>query len=215
MNLAHRLWHRLGLGAHQPADDGSRWVVLDTETTGLDVRRDRLLSIGAVAVEGDSIRIGDSFEVLLRTEGAGSAQNIVVHGIGHEAQRQGVPAEEALKAFTAFVAEAPCVAYNVDFDRAVLDGAYAAAGLRPLSGPWLDVAPLAGVLATGPGPTTAMGLDDWLVRFEIAVDARHHAAADALATAELLLRLRAIAAAQGSRGFAALARVSRQRRWLQ
>ena len=215
MSLAHRLWFRLGRRARHPADDDGRWVVLDTETTGLDVRRDRLLSIGAVAVGSDGIRIGDSFEVLLQTEGAGTAENIVVHGIGHEAQRHGVAPSDALAAFSAFVAGAPCVAYNADFDRTVLERAYAAAGLPALGGPWLDVAPLASVLVPGPAGTTAMALDDWLSRFAIAVDARHHAAADALATAELLLRLRAIAAAQGDRGFDALARVARQRRWLQ
>jgi DNA polymerase-3 subunit epsilon len=34
-----------------PTLDATRWVVLDVESTGLDVRRDRLLAIAAVAVQ--------------------------------------------------------------------------------------------------------------------------------------------------------------------
>ena len=57
-------------------------------------------------------------------------------------------------------------------------------------------------------------LEDWLAAFDIDVVARHSAAGDALATAELLLRLRALAARQGIASFKALVRVSQQRRWL-
>ena len=45
-------------------------------------------------------------------------------------------------------------------------------------------------------------LDDWLAAFGIECTIRHNAAADALATAELLLRLRSLAGRQGTRGFA-------------
>ncbi len=43
-----------------------RFVVLDTETTGLDPRRDRMITIGAVVVCGGEILLDDAFEVLLK-----------------------------------------------------------------------------------------------------------------------------------------------------
>ena len=43
-----------------------RFVVLDSETTGLDPQRDRLITIGAVAVQDREIVLEDSFEVLLK-----------------------------------------------------------------------------------------------------------------------------------------------------
>ena len=50
--------------------------------------------------------------------------------------------------------------------------------------------------------------------FGIENAARHSAAGDALATAELLLRLRSLAAGQGARGFDGMLGVAKQQKWL-
>lgn len=206
-------WRRLVDGSAGDAGDEERWVVLDTETSGLDPQRDHLLAIGAVAVDAQGIRLGDSFEAVLRTTGVGTPDNVVVHGIGHEAQREGVPVAATLQAFATYLDGAPCVGFHSAFDRAVLARAFAAAHAGTLPRRWLDLEPLAAALASSSAPA-ARGLDDWLTAFAIDVAVRHNAAADALATAELLLRLRARAAGQGVRGFGALARLGRQGRWL-
>jgi DNA polymerase-3 subunit epsilon len=191
-----------------------RWVVLDTETSGLDPVNDRLLAIGAVSVDGAGIRLDDSFEVVLRSEPAGDNDNVVIHGIGHDAQSSGIPAPEALGAFHAFVADAPCAGFHCEFDQVVLAQCARAAGV-PLPLPrWLDLAQLAAALIPESHRRGKRSLDDWLTVFDIDVVARHNAAGDALATAELLLRLRALAAAQRISGFAGLVRLSQQHRWL-
>jgi DNA polymerase-3 subunit epsilon len=192
-----------------------RWVVVDTETSGLDPETDRLLGIGAVAVDGDGIQPDDSFEVVLGGDPAGDAANIVVHGIGHGAQREGMPGPEALAAFRAWAADAPLVAFHADFDRAVLRRAYAGAGMPTAEAPWLDLAPLAAALVPKAARYGGHSLDDWLAVFGIECTIRHNAAADALATAELLLRLRALAAGEGAQGFTALQKIARQKKWLQ
>ena len=46
--------------------DGVRFVVLDSETTGLNPRVDRLVTIGAVAVIGGDIVLDDAFAALLK-----------------------------------------------------------------------------------------------------------------------------------------------------
>jgi len=191
-----------------------RWVVVDTETSGLDPEHDRLLAIGAVAVDDDGILLDDSFEIVLRGDPSGDAANIVVHGIGHGAQAAGVPVRGALEAFRAWAADAPRVGFHTDFDRAVLRVAFAGAGLPADDRPWLDLAPLAGALVPEAYRYGGRSLDDWLAAFGIECTIRHNAASDALATAELLLRLRAIAAKQGTRGFAALVKAARAQKWL-
>ena len=92
--------------------------------------------------------------------------------------------------------------------------AFAAQGLDDDRRAWLDLAPLAGALLPDTYRYGGRSLDDWLAAFGIECVVRHNAAADALATAELLLRLRALAAKQGTRGFAALVKAAKQQKWL-
>ncbi len=191
-----------------------RWVVVDTETSGLDPERDRLLAIGAVAVDDGGILLDDSFEIVLKGAPSGDAANIAVHGIGHGAQAAGVPVRGALEAFRAWAADAPQVGFHSDFDRAVLRVAFTGAGFPADDRPWLDLAPLAGALAPEACRPGDRSLDDWLMAFGIECAVRHNAASDALATAELLLRLRAIAAKQGAHGFEALVKATRAHKWL-
>jgi DNA polymerase-3 subunit epsilon len=200
----------------KPAADAplGRWVVVDTETSGLDPDRDRLLAIGGVAVDDDGILLGDSFEVIVKGEPSGTAANIVVHGIGHHAQATGIPARDALTAFRAWAGDAPRVGFHTDFDGAVLRVADTGAGLCADDQPWLDLAKLAGSLAPRGHQRGARSLDDWLQVFDIECSTRHNAASDALATAELLLRLRVIARVQGATTFRALIDAAREQRWL-
>ena len=196
------------------AEPTTRWVVVDTETAGLDPERDALLAIGAVAVDERGIIVDDSFEVVVKSDASGNAANIALHGIGHGAQAAGIPVAVALGAFGDWTAGAPRVGFHADFDRAVLRNAFAGAGIPARETPWLDLAPLAAALVPDAYRQGARGLDDWLAVFGIEIGIRHNAASDALATAELLLRLRAIAAGQGRHGFEALLMTARQQKWL-
>jgi len=207
------IWRAL-FGRGEPRSAGGRWIVVDTETSGLDVERDVLLAIGGVALDADGVRPGDSFEVVVRNERGSSKENIVLHGIGRQAQADGAPATDALRAFAAWAEAAPAAGFHVPFDRAVLARAAQAAGVALAQRSWLDVAPLASALAPAPPGTAAPGLDDWLEHYGIACPVRHNAAGDALATAELLLRLRAAARREGARDFAGLVRLAKRQRWL-
>lgn len=176
----------------QERQDG-RWLVLDVETSGLDPRRDRLLAIAAVAlhITGARARIelGDSFEVVLQQpppEQEPDRANILLHGIGIGAQRAGTPRPQALRAFADFAAGSPLIAFHAAFDRAMIDRALQLEALPALPNPWLDLEPLAGVLRP---QVRARSLDEWMQALGIHCAVRHQAAADTLATAELLLKL--------------------------
>jgi DNA polymerase III subunit epsilon len=215
MMLAHlRRWRSEHAADRSRAPARERWVVVDTETSGLDPSRDELLAVGAVAVDGDGIRVADSFEAVVRNKGAGDEANVLVHGIGHAAQRAGMPDVTALAAFVDYVGEAPCVAFHAPFDRAVLTRALRACGLGPLRSRWMDLAAVAPALDPQRARGGAASLDDWIAAYGIVAVVRHNAAGDALATAELLLCLRERARAQGLHGFADLERLSHARRWL-
>lgn len=175
------------------APEPDRWVVVDVEASGLDAARDRLLAIAAIGLRVDwsrgrlAIVLADSFEVVLRQDApAATRDNILLHGIGVQKQREGRPAAEALGAFAAFAASAPLLAFHAAFDQALV-GRYARAtpGLA-LPRRWLDIELLCGV--THPR-VRARSLDEWIAHFGIRCAARHQAMADALAEAELLLRI--------------------------
>lgn len=200
----------LGLGAGRDAAHprAIRWVVLDCESSGLDPERDRLLSLGAVAVREGRIDHADSFGAVLRQAEASGTQNILVHGIGGDAQRAGRDPAEALGAFQRYTGDSPAVAFHAAFDRALLGRAIPSWRTR-----WLDLAQLAPALLPARAKS-CRSLDDWLAAFGIEVAARHDALADAYATAQLLLVLLAEAERQGIGAARDLYAAERGRRWL-
>lgn len=176
-----------------PATAATRWVVLDVESSGLDPRNDRLLAIAAVALRVNAPRalidLGDSFEVVLHQAPRAAnpdRANILLHGIGVGAQSAGIARPQALQAFQAYVADAPLIAFHAAFDRAMIERAFQAEALPPPPNPWLDLEPLAAVLQP---QVKARSLDEWMQALNIRCAVRHQAAADTLATAELLLKL--------------------------
>lgn len=169
-------------------EEPRRWVVVDTETTGLDVGRDRLLSIGGVAVTDGRIDIGDSFEVFVHDAAPLDRDNVLIHGIGQAQREAGEPPLQALKAFWQWCGDSVLVGYHAEFDRRMLAHAGQRAGLPMDRRIWLDVEPLAeSCVSRGGG--SRRSLDYWLAHYHIEVMDRHAAAADALATAALLIRL--------------------------
>lgn len=210
-------WQRLTGGSS--VDAQQRWVVLDVETTGLDLERDRLLAIAAIAVElrpEPRIMLGDSFEILLRQDEARPMPadykaNILLHGIGLAAQRSGVEPAAALRAFEHWVGAAPLLAFHAAFDEGMIQREMGRLLGRRLPNRWLDLEPVAAVLhAQG----RRRSLDEWMAHFGIQCAQRHQAAADTLATAELLLRLWPALRERDETRFSDLRRIAGQRRWL-
>lgn len=174
--------------------DSSRCVVVDVEASGLNLLEDRLISIGAVAVDTGRIALGDSFSVVLQQEKASGRDNILLHGIGGSAQIEGVPPAEALLGFLAFLGKDPLVAFHAVFDDTMIRRAIKRyLGFR-FKHPWLDLA----YAMPGLNPPLAQrlrSLDDWSNHFGIRNDDRHNALADAISTAQLYL----VAVAQANR----------------
>ena len=173
----------------------ARWVVIDCETSGLDPRRDRLLSIGALKVRDGRIDLAQSFSSRVRAPAPSAPANILVHGIGGDAQLAAPPLEEVLPRFADFAKDDIAVAFHAWFDREVLRRTMAPLGMRPPRR-WLDLEPLARDLFPRQRATS---FDHWLAAFGIEHAGRHDALLDALAAAEMLLVLLAHAARQGRR----------------
>lgn len=204
-------------GAATPAVNDQRWVVLDVESSGLDAARDRLLAIAALAVRLDqgrpAIDLGDSFEVVLKQSVTEiDKPNILIHGIGVGAQHQGLAPSLALEAFERFAGTSPLIAFHAAFDQRLVLRAFQSVLGRTLANPWLDLEPLAAVARPD---IKAKSLDEWMAVLGIGCAVRHQAAADTMATAELMLKIWPHAIKQmGSSRFVAAQRLVAQRRWL-
>lgn len=206
-------WRALPAEPVMVAVDQGRFVVVDVESTGLDLKRDRLIAIGAIAVRAGRIRLDDSFEVVLRQERVSSKDNILIHGIGGERQREGLPAMEALLAFLGYLGKSPLVAFHVAFDETMIRRALRQHLGVDFKHPWLDLAYVMPALL----PEYARrfrSLDDWTAHFSIANYARHSALADALATAQLFLAAIRLGRAGAASTYAGLRELEKAQRWI-
>ncbi|RON17327.1 3'-5' exonuclease [Pseudomonas frederiksbergensis] len=165
-----------------------RWVVLDLETTGLNLNKDRLLSIGAVVIEDGAIDFSQQFERTLQCTELKLGPSVLIHGLGPSAIAAGSDPAQALLELMEFVGDSPVLAFHAPFDQHMLGRALKEHLGYKLQHPFLDVADIAPLLCPLAHFREA-GLDEWIDWFKLEVFERHNASADALATAELMLIL--------------------------
>ncbi len=73
-----------------------RYAVLDTELTSLDSRSNRLLSIGAITMEGTKIRLGEQFYRVVNPGVTVPAQGVLIHKLRPNDVESGEPPAQAL-----------------------------------------------------------------------------------------------------------------------
>lgn len=172
-----------------------RWVVVDLETSGLNLNRDQVLSIGAMVIEDGAIDLGQAFERTLLRVNNPLNPSVLLHGLGPSAIAAGCDPADALLDFMTFVGDSPLLAFHAPFDQHMLGRALKDSLGYRLQHPFMDVAALAPMLCPQVNVREA-GLDYWINHFNLQVEDRHNASADALATAELALILFSRARAQ-------------------
>lgn len=169
-----------------------RFVVLDSETTGLDPRRDRLITIGAVAVVGGEIRLDDSFEVMLKLDY--NRSSVTVHGITRDETREGMEEPEALDLFLDYLRDGVIVGHHIGHDVNTLNAGYERHFNFQLKNRALDTMDLTlhlrddGAFADRP-MAEGFTLDALCEMFGIVPHDRHTAGGDAFITAQVFLRL--------------------------
>jgi len=188
-------------------------VVVDCESSGLDVASDSLISIGAVAVTAGRVDLATGFTAVLRQDAASAAGNILIHGISGSAQAAGQDPAAALRAFAEFAANDTMVAFHAAFDRALLEREMRAVLGRRWRRRWLDVAQLMPVM-DAERARSCKSLDDWLDAYGIMHPRRHDALGDAFATAQLLQVALAGSARQGARNVDDVLQAAAGARWL-
>ncbi len=174
-----------------------RLLAVDIETTGLDPRRDRVLSIGWLPVDGGRIELGGAGRVVVRDTGgaAGVGQSATVHGLTDDRLAGGVPVEEAAARLLDALAGRVLLAHFAQIETAFLTAVCERAWGAGMPCVVVDTFELERrVVAGGWGAEPARGaLRLWTARERrgLPVYRAHEALTDALACAELYLAQRA------------------------
>ncbi|CAM3060913.1 DNA polymerase-3 subunit epsilon [Paracoccus aminovorans] len=162
------------------------YTVFDTETTGLDpAGGDEIIQIGAVRVLNGKILRGEGFDQLVDPGRSIPEASIPYHGIRPEMVRGQPRIAQVLPAFHAYAADTVLVGHNVAFDMRFLQLKEQATGLR-FDQPVLDTLLLASIAQPH---EPSQSLEAIAARLGVEIAARHNAAGDALATAQVFLAL--------------------------
>ncbi len=176
----------------QPLEE-VRFVVLDTETTGLDPVRDRVLEVAAVGVRGSSIAVSDSLDFRVRQH-LTTPGGVYVHEITPGEAAKGLPEEEVARRLLWFLGGAVLIGHHVAFDVMVLDRLVRRSLGFPLLNRSYDTLALArrvdrrlhDLHDVSP---EELGLEALCNRYGVEIAGRHTALGDAFATALLFLKL--------------------------
>jgi len=190
-----------GLPQALPMDAGLpigeiRFVVLDTELTGLDRKKDAIVSIGAVKMKGGRIEMGQTFYQLVNPNKEMKAASVVVHEITPSEVLEKPDIGPVLAEFLTFCNHDVLVGHFINMDLAFINRELKETLGRTLENPVLDTMSLAHWLKwndpdQGPDGFSAKNFELYELAKElgIPVQGAHNALMDAFMTAQVLQRL--------------------------
>lgn len=174
--------------------DHSRFVVLDTETTGFDYEQDRLLSIGAVSILNNEIAVTNAFEVYIKQE-VFNPNTVQIHGIIQHTKTHCLSEEQAAIQFLDYIKDSVLVAHHAVFDITMINRALNRLGLPKLQNKVLDTMDLYAktrIKSNFIDKSKSYSLDEIAENYALNLADRHTAAGDALITALIFLKTTAI-----------------------
>jgi DNA polymerase-3 subunit epsilon len=165
----------------------NRYVVLSTETTGLNPKKDVILSFGAVAVVNDIIRIGDNFEVVI-------LQYKYLHDNGLsnefliESKLSKLAEPQAMQAFVEYIGNAVLVGHRIYFDIEMINNVLEKMECGKLKNEALDIEIMHQKLMDI--TNKSFSLEDLIKHYKLPLNEKNSASDDAYSIALLFLKLK-------------------------
>lgn len=94
----------------------NEYVSLDCETTGLDPKKDEILSIGAVIIQNNKILMRKTFNIFLKSANNINIESIKVHQIRQVDLKNALEPENAIYKLLDFIGSRTIVGYYIKFD---------------------------------------------------------------------------------------------------
>jgi DNA polymerase-3 subunit epsilon len=175
---------------------GSSFVVFDMEMSGLDPKKDFIVSIGALKMTGRTLHLENEFYRLVRPAGGMSKENVEIHGITPGELEGARPLDELLPEFLDYISDAMLVGHFVNFDIQFLNRAIRREYNSKLENRAVDTHSLHEWLLENStefrkhyrGGSTKTDLFSIAERYGITIDSTHNALSDAFITAQLFQR---------------------------
>ncbi|MGL2966078.1 3'-5' exonuclease [Flavobacterium sp. XGLA_31] len=164
----------------------NRYVILSTETTGLNPKKDVILSFGAIGVVNDVIKIGDNFEVVI-------LQYKYLHDNGLsnefliESKLTKLAEYQAVQALVEYIGNAVLVGHRIHFDIEMINEALEKMECGRLKNEALDIEIMHQKLLD---VTKSFSLNDLIKHYKVPENEKNSASDDAYAIALLFLKLK-------------------------
>lgn len=167
-------------------------VAFDCETTGLDVRRNDIITIAAVRIRDNRILTSERFEAVIRPEARMNVDAIKIHRLREMDVAAGDRIQLVIPQFLHFIGGRPLVGYYIDFDVRMVDKYLLSLKGFELPNKLIEVSKLYYERKYGdapPGTTVDLSFAAILRDLDLPVLDQHDAFNDALTTAMMYLQL--------------------------
>jgi DNA polymerase-3 subunit epsilon len=98
----------------------NEYVCLDCETSGLNPKKDEILSIGAVHIKENKILMRKTFNIFLKPSKNINPESIKIHHIRPIDLENGLDAQDGIYQLLDFIGSRPIVGYYIKFDVAII-----------------------------------------------------------------------------------------------
>jgi len=167
-------------------------VSIDCETTGLNVRKDDIVTVAAIKIRGNRILTSETFEAAVKPEAALSPDAIKVHKLREQDIAGGRPMAEVLPELLRFIGSRPLVGFYLEFDVAMLNKHVRRMIGIDLPNPQIEVSGVYYDLkyrGAQPGTRIDLSFVGLMKDLDLPILTQHDAAADALMTAMMHVTL--------------------------
>ncbi len=172
-----------------------RWAVLDLETTGFSLHKDRILSIAVTIVENGQFHMQSLKSWFVYQDLKEVNEATKVHGILPSQTKEGMPEKQVLEQLIPLLAGTVIVGHHIAFDAAMLNAALERHFSVPLRNQFLDTAHFASTeleafRKTGYANQRPPSMEEVCAQLNIPIADRHTAEGDVFTTAQIFLILR-------------------------
>ena len=160
-------------------------IVLDTETTGLDYTKEKMVEFAGVRLENGKVK--DVFQTLINPQQHIRKSSIAIHGITSDMVEDAPTEKEVMPKILEFIGDYPIVAHNAIFDYTFLNEAALRVVGKTIENPRIDTQQMFKEIYP---ELESHGLEALTDKFNVELNNHHRAMADAMGLALAYPRLK-------------------------